>query len=834
MQRFAIYPLLGPALVFYMIADVAASRGHLDAYGYLVAASAIALSFARRQAFGGEPRAQRLLGWLGLSASVALLRLLNIQTPRLWTSMMEALAAALFAALLLDLSLSVPDPLGSKRVRAVARVSSYTLAAVSGVMACLALGPIWHVFGELWLVPARYADAPLAYAGLAVWSGLALRLLRRRIGTSQEALSANLWALMGLVPASLLTVMALVTLPPSAAWIMRGLGALSAIVLYGGQLCSIDMRRRIAVTPATRDAVSVVLTVALAAGSSALVSESIPADPLPRGLWVAGTLLLSMGLYFVVRPTVRRLFVPEAGRLLDALAATQPELGRAQTLERLLAITLRGLRAAHGGADARPILYGFHPAFEGHIDAAGAPHLNERPPHPMLLARLREQFGELIVRADLELQMVRQPTVRPLVETLLELDVMCVVPLIVETELEGALLLPRAKRRAPLSAEEQLALWEFARQLAGLLAVFSAKARAETRANLASLDSAQAKLEVEHLAGLTRRLQDDISFLQAGRAVQAEAGTFVAYSAAQRALLEALKVPAPRSGAISLVAESGVDVLSVARFVHARSGRADAPFIVLDCAAVRADHVEAALFGGDGPLGPEVGCLRIAANGTLLLHDIAALPLEVQERLARALVSKRSERAPDEAGFAVEARLIACAREDVVGMASQGRFAPALAEQFAHGPYRVPPLRECREDIGSLVLLAIDRACRLHGRGALGIEHDALSQLREHDFPGNQAELYFVVDRAVAQARGTRLSTTDLAVALAAKSGDDPLQGTLEEVERRALVQALRRAGGNKSEAARLLGVPRTTLLDKVRRHKLDEQPQGTDGPRVN
>ena len=68
-----------------------------------------------------------------------------------WTDM-EALAAALFAALLLDLTLSVPDPLGSKRVRAVARVSSYTLAAVSGVMACLALGPIWHVFGELWLV----------------------------------------------------------------------------------------------------------------------------------------------------------------------------------------------------------------------------------------------------------------------------------------------------------------------------------------------------------------------------------------------------------------------------------------------------------------------------------------------------------------------------------------------------------------------------------------------------------------------------------------------------------------------------------------------------------
>jgi DNA-binding NtrC family response regulator len=831
-QRIAIYPLLGPALIFYMIADVA-SRGRLDGYGYLVAAAAIALSFARRRDFAGELRTHRLVGWLGLCESLALLRLLNAETPRLWTSVTEALALAMFGALLLDLSLSVPDPLGGKRLRLGARVGSYTAAAVSFSMACVALGPSWHAFGELWLVPARFADAPVLFAAVALWLALGLRVLRRRLGTSQEALSANLWALVGLLPAALLGALSLVPLPPSAAWILRGWAALSALVLYGGHLCLIDTRRRLAVTPATRDGVAAVLTVSIAAGASALSSSSIPAEPLPRGLWVAGTLLLSMGLYVALRSLVRRAFVPEAGRLLDALSVTQPELGRAQTLERLLAISLRGLRAAYGSSDARPILYGFDPAFEGHIDAAGAAHLNPRPPHPMLVARLREQPGELIVRADLELQLVRQPTVRPLVEALLELDVLCVVPLIVEAELEGALLLPRGARRVPLGGEEQVALWEFARQLAGLLAVFSAKARAELRANLASLESTHAKAEIAQWSELARRLQDDVNLLQSGRALGAEAGTLVAYSPAQRALLEELKARAARPGALALVAESGVDVVSIARFVHVHSGRADAPFIVLDCAALRADHADAALFGGKGPLGNEVGCLRVVVDGTLLLRDIAALPLVVQEKLARALVSKRAEPAHSEHGYPVSARLIGCAREDIAGLASQGRFAVELADQFVHGPYRVPPLRECREDIGSLVLLAIDRACRLYGRGALGIEDEALAKLRAHDFPGNQLELSFVIERAVEQARGMRLTLADLAVALAAKSGEDPLQGTLEEIERRALVHALLRSGGNKSEAARLLGVPRTTLLDKVRRHKLDEQ-RGTDGPRLN
>src|SRR5690606_4824207 len=138
----------------------------------------------------------------------------------------------------------------------------------------------------------------------------------------------------------------------------------------------------------------------------------------------------------------------------------------------------------------------------------------------------------------------------------------------------------------------------------------------------------------------------------------------------------------------------------------------------------------------------------------------------------------------------------------------------------------VPPLRERREDMGSLVLLALDRACRVFGRDVLGIEPDTQKLLEAHAWPGNLRELQWVIDRAVAVAPGPKVRPIDLpplAPAKAAAAAADPLDGTYVELERKVLIRALERAAGNKSEAARLLGLKRTTFLDKLRRHELNE-----------
>lgn len=137
----------------------------------------------------------------------------------------------------------------------------------------------------------------------------------------------------------------------------------------------------------------------------------------------------------------------------------------------------------------------------------------------------------------------------------------------------------------------------------------------------------------------------------------------------------------------------------------------------------------------------------------------------------------------------------------------------------------IPALRERREDIPSLILLAIDRACRIVARDPVGIDQDAMEALMAHDWPGDVAELELVIALAVSKTTATTIPLHDLPpLAWPDATRDESLDGTYLEVERRLLERTLQRAGGNKSEAARLLGLKRTTFLDKLRRHGLERR----------
>jgi DNA-binding NtrC family response regulator len=831
LQRLLLSPLLGPALVFYLLADVAASRGGLPPFELALGVLALALSFARRGATGPDARTARLLGWLGLCAALVLLRSLSQHARRLSVDLAEAAALCGLGALTIDLALSVPDQLGSPRLRRNLRSGAYALALASFLLTCFGWSPSWLASAA---VRDRLAESAPVYAALALFCSVGLRLARRRLGGSPEAFATNVWGLGALAPACAFTIVAAFATPALPSWLSGSLAALSSLTIYLGHVYLVDARRRMSITRATRGGVATALTILVVASLSGVYAQAIPPGPFGRALWAAGLLLFALGLFFALRRALRHAFAPDGGRLLDALTASQAELGRAQTLEGLVGQALLGLRAGTGTTWSKPILYGFDPLFEGSVDAAGAPHLQLRAAHPMLRATLHEHPGDLIVRSEIEGQLLRRPALRPLLEALLEQDALCVVPLVVEGEPEGALVVPRGGRRAPLTAEEQRALWEFSRYLAGMLATFSSKARAEQRANLASLSNVRAAQQIGELEETCLRLTSEREVLYAERSRQAEAQTLIAYSEAQRELVGRLSGRALARAPLLFVSEPGVAIEPLARLVHNQSHAAGAPFVVLDCAALRSEHADAALFGGSGPLGREVGALAVAASGSLLLVDVPALPLAVQRKLALALVNGRAERCNEPEWYKVSAQLMATSLQDLLVLANQGRCAAELADHLVPHECRVPALRDCGPDVPSLVLLAIDRACRRYGRGPIGIEADALAALRAYDFPGNHVELDALVDRAVAAALGLRLTLADFAAArsLAADGGEDGLRGSLEEIERRALVQALMRAGGNKSEAARLLGLPRTTLLDKLRRHKLVEA--GPDNPRAN
>jgi two-component system response regulator HydG len=836
LRRAAIFPLLGPALVLYLIADVASLRGELDGLGYAIALVAVCLSFAivGRGARTGE-RGSRSAALLGLCSGVALLPLLTDEPLRISVELAQTVALVTLGALVLDLALFVPDRALSVRVSRALRWAALAAAVSCGLASALVQGPVVAPLGAPWLVPELYLHAAPAFAAVAVMAALVLRLLRRRLGSGPEALASNGWAVLGLAPAGLLCVALLARHLVAGAWsmsLLRLFGTLCAPSLYFGHLWLLDPSRRLSASRATRDFAAGAVTLGLAALAVVRMREYLPHAPVALALWTAVTLLLAFGLLHTLRPLSRRWLAPAGGALLEQLQLLQGSMGGVHTLEGLVRVVLAAFRRAAGTA-AQPLLYGFDPGFEGRIDAAGEPHLCERALHPAILSHLRQQPAEILVRAPLEARIVREPPLRPLIEALVELDALCVLPLFTDGELEGALIVPRGNRRAPLTLEELAALREHARWLAGFVSVFSAKGRAQARAHELIVTHGRSESRIERLEDEAARLRADVEALHAAGPARAQAAPLIAYSAAMRDAVDRLRPLCAHDVPLLFIAEAGVSVEPLARFVHTESARASEAFLCVDCTVLKPEQACAVLFGGVQGGVRHPGALRLAAAGTLLLNDVAALPVDAQRMLVAALASRTGRPLEGGEAYPLSGRVTASSRVDLEALAQAGGFDSELGSRLCAVACRIPPLRERRQDIASHALLAVDRACKRLGHAPVGFEPAALEQLSALDLAGNELELEALIERAVAQCRSERISVADLPLmaASALRSDVGPLEGTLEEVECRALQHALSRAGGNKSEAARLLGLPRTTFLDKLRRHKLDDGTRENSSP---
>jgi DNA-binding NtrC family response regulator len=287
-----------------------------------------------------------------------------------------------------------------------------------------------------------------------------------------------------------------------------------------------------------------------------------------------------------------------------------------------------------------------------------------------------------------------------------------------------------------------------------------------------------------------------------------------------RALLAGLLEHAWGDTPLWLTAERGVETIPLARHVHDHSSRCAAPLVTIACASLTAS--ESASFLSS--------VLQAGEGGTILLRDVAALPLEAQRSIAE-LARAGSGTKVGSSGSKPRARVIIEARHAPEVLARSGALAAELIDAFPH-VLNVPPLRARREDLPSLVLLALDQAARVLGRTPVGIDTDAQARLLAHDFANNALELQAVIERAVAACEGPRIEGTGIALALGlserAARDELALDGTFERIERRVLKRALDRTSGNKSEAARLLGLPRTTFVDKLRRHNLDDRHSST------
>ncbi|MBN2172357.1 MAG: sigma-54-dependent Fis family transcriptional regulator [Candidatus Krumholzibacteriota bacterium] len=294
---------------------------------------------------------------------------------------------------------------------------------------------------------------------------------------------------------------------------------------------------------------------------------------------------------------------------------------------------------------------------------------------------------------------------------------------------------------------------------------------------------------------------------------------------------------------VLVIGESGTGKEVIARAIHAASPRAGGPFVRVNCAALVETLLESELFGIEKGVATDVaarpGKFEQAAGGTILLDEIGDMAPGTQAKVLRVLQEREFERVGGSRTIKVDLRVIAATHRDLDAMVAAGAFRQDLYYRLNVIRLELPPLRERLDDLELYARYFLQRLAKRSGVTAKALAPEALSQLRKHAWPGNMRELENVLERALVLSTGERIGTADLpplGEPGGAAAGVDhlfslPAGGiSLEALERDLLVQAMERSGGNKSAAARLLGLTRRTLGYRLQKHGLvDAAADGTE-----
>ncbi|MCX8134399.1 MAG: sigma-54 dependent transcriptional regulator [Roseococcus sp.] len=294
-------------------------------------------------------------------------------------------------------------------------------------------------------------------------------------------------------------------------------------------------------------------------------------------------------------------------------------------------------------------------------------------------------------------------------------------------------------------------------------------------------------------------------------------------SPAMRALDAALRRLAPSAAPVLLLGESGAGKEVAARRLHALGPRAGAPFVALNCAAIPRDLLESEVFGHErgaftGATERRPGAAERAGAGTLLLDEVAELDPLLQAKLLRLLEERRFLRLGGTRELALEARVVAATNADLAERVRAGRFREDLYFRLAVVELRVPPLRERQEDLPALAEALLAAAAAEAGRPGLSLSEAARAALAAHPWPGNVRELRNRLTRAAVLAEGPDIAPADLFPGAAPPEMPATLAEAREAAEREHIRRVLARCGGRVGEAARVLGIGRTTLWERLRR----------------
>ena len=325
-------------------------------------------------------------------------------------------------------------------------------------------------------------------------------------------------------------------------------------------------------------------------------------------------------------------------------------------------------------------------------------------------------------------------------------------------------------------------------------------------------------LEHQALCAETHSLREALSSIRGST-------TPVFQSAAMQKIMNTVARIAPSDAPVLITGESGTGKEVIADLIHAMGQRNHGPFIKVNCAALPRELIESELFGSvkgafTGAQSDRDGLFRQAQKGTLLLDEIAEMPIETQAKLLRVLQEKEYRPVGGRATFETDCRIISSTNRLIENALNEGKLRQDLYYRIGAISIHMPPLRERRDDILPLAHSFLRRFSAQAGQIILDFTPEAANYLCEYDWPGNVRQLQNEIQRAILVCDGQYLGVADFSISASKDSAGENLS-LMQAMERKTIVQALADTQGNKLHAARKLGIGRQTLYNKMKTYSI-------------
>ena len=333
-----------------------------------------------------------------------------------------------------------------------------------------------------------------------------------------------------------------------------------------------------------------------------------------------------------------------------------------------------------------------------------------------------------------------------------------------------------------------------------------------------------------------RRLKEENAELRAQLRDRFRFDNIIGRDSTMQQLFSTLELVAPMNSTVLIQGETGTGKELIARTIHHHSSRADQKFVAFNSAAIPEALAEAELFGHvkgafTGAISSRVGRFEMAHRGTLFIDEVALMSLPLQAKLLRALQEREIERVGESRPIKFDARVVAATNLDLKKMVKEGTFREDLYYRLNVIPLILPPLRERREDIALIARHFVQKSCKSNNLPTKTLTQEAIRALMAYSWPGNIRQLENAIEHAVAMSGPEReIAASTLPADVLETSGsllmptvaipDEGLnfQTVVSQLERELITRSLEKTGGNKRQAARLLQLSRTTLIDKLHR----------------